>query len=141
MLPSRAARSLTKSLVNLTGPTVRPEVNNALLYVRSRSGTSVSCTRRVPPTALTPFKPVSRVLQRYASTTSPYDHIDKRKEEGVAKMHIEPHPEAVSVDSTVRHVMREEGVEDQERDIDMLAGVKSDLVRRKTALAILLCMR
>lgn len=141
MLRSRAARSLTKSLANLTGPTVRPDVNNALLHVRGNSGTSVTCTRRVPPAALTPFKPVCRVLQRYASTHTPYDHIDKRQEEGIAKMPLEQHPEAVSVDSTVRHVMREEGVENQERDIDMLAGVKSDLVRRKTALAILGCTR
>lgn len=128
MLRSRAARSFTKSLVSFTGSTIRPEVKNALLHARGHSHTSVSCIRRVPPTALAPFKPVSRVLQRSASTGPPYDHIDKKKEEGVAKTTIEPHPEEVSVDSTVRHVMREEGVEEQERDTDMLAGVKADLV-------------
>ena len=133
MLRSGAARSLTKSLVNFTGSTIRPEVNSALLHARGHSSKSVSCIRRVPPTALASFKPVSRVLQRCATTSPPYDHIDKKKEEGIAKTAIEPHPEEVSVDSTVRHVMREEGVEDRERDVDMLAGVKADLVRRKAA--------
>ena len=72
-------------------------------------------------------------LQRYATTThpgpgTPYDHIDKKHEAKVANKEIESHPEEVSTHSSVRYVLGEEGVEDKESDVDMLAGVKSDLV-------------
>ncbi|MCJ1472239.1 hypothetical protein MMC13_000886 [Lambiella insularis] len=68
-------------------------------------------------------------MQRYASTKpgTPFDHIDKKHEEAVAQGTLEPHPEQVSPMSSVRQVMHEEGVDDGERDVDMLAGVKSDL--------------
>lgn len=60
---------------------------------------------------------------------TPFDHIDKKHEEKVAKSTIEPHSSAVSPSSSVRHVLGEEGVvDDKEREIDMLAGVKADLV-------------
>ena len=89
--------------------------------------------RRPSRLAINPHKPISAALQRYATTVptgpgTPFDHIDKKHEQEVAKSPLEPHPDEVSVDSSVRHVFREEGVENKEDDIDMLAGVKSDLV-------------
>lgn len=57
-----------------------------------------------------------------------FDHIDEKAEMARAKEEIDPDPDAVSIDSSVRHVFGEEGVEDQEKDTDMLAGVKADLV-------------
>ena len=41
---------------------------------------------------------------------------------------LESHPEEVSVSSSIHQVFHEKGVEDAEKDEDMLAGVKSDLV-------------
>ena len=41
---------------------------------------------------------------------------------------IVPHPEEVSATSTVHEVFHEKGVEEVEKDEDMLAGVKADLV-------------
>jgi len=72
-------------------------------------------------------------LQRYATSVptgpgTPFDHIDKKHEGKVAKKPLEPHPDDVSPASSVRHVLGEEGVEDKEKDVDMLAGVKADLV-------------
>ena len=80
--------------------------------------------------ALVAYHPVKKALQRYASTqpATPYDHIDKKSEQKVAKSELEHHPEAVSTDSSIHPVFHEVGVEDRERDIDMFAGVKSDLV-------------
>lgn len=83
--------------------------------------------------SLAVHKPVTTALQRYASTTSvgpgtAFDKIDKKAEMARAKDEIDPDPDAVSVDSTVRHVFGEEGVEDKEKDTDMLAGVKADFV-------------
>ena len=79
---------------------------------------------------LQPYKATSTALLRYASTKpgTPFDHIDTKEEKKLAKSEIEPNPEEVSELSSVRQVFHEEGVEDKERDVDMLAGVKSDLV-------------
>lgn len=41
---------------------------------------------------------------------------------------IEPHPEEVTASSSVHQVFAEKGVEESEKDEDMLAGVKADLV-------------
>lgn len=41
---------------------------------------------------------------------------------------IEPHPEEVTATSSVHQVFAEKGVEEPEKDEDMLAGVKADLV-------------
>lgn len=89
--------------------------------------------RRPSSLALNPHKPISAALQRYATSVptgsgTPFDHIDKKHEKKVAKSTIEPHPSDISSSSSVRHVLGEEGVEDKERDVDMLAGVKADLV-------------
>ena len=46
----------------------------------------------------------------------------------MAKKKIEPHPEEVSVDSSVHQVFHEKGTNDEEEDVEMLAGVWSDIV-------------
>ena len=66
-------------------------------------------------------------LQRYATATKPLsDRIDKKAEAKIAKEKLEPHPEEVSLGSSVVHAM--DMPSSKERDIDMLAGVKADLV-------------
>lgn len=59
---------------------------------------------------------------------TPFDHIDQKREEKLAKSEIDVDPKNVSSDSSVRHVFGEEGVEEEEDQTDMLAGVKQDLV-------------
>ena len=82
-----------------------------------------------PPTslALTTFKPFTTSLQRYATA----DHIDIKHEKRVASEELEKHPDEVSSTSSVHQIFHEQGVEDQpkEKEDDMLAGVKHDLVR------------
>ena len=75
-------------------------------------------------------KPACLALSRQASTHAvpPGEQINTKREEKIAEKPIEPDPGAVSIDSSVRHMFHEEGVEEQEPDTDMLAGVKSDLV-------------
>ena len=41
---------------------------------------------------------------------------------------IEPHPEEVTSTSSVHPVFGEKGVEEEEKDEDMLAGIKADIV-------------
>ena len=69
-------------------------------------------------------------LQRYSTHPgNPYDKIDKKHEEAVEQEKIEAHPEEVSAVSSVHQVFEEKGVEEEEKDEDMLAGVKADFVR------------
>lgn len=79
--------------------------------------------------ALTLYKPLSTSLQHYATHPgNPFDKIDKKHEEVVEHEKLEPHPEEVSTTSSVHQVLHEKGVEEAEKDEDMLAGVKADLV-------------
>lgn len=79
--------------------------------------------------ALVPHKPFGISLQRYATHPgNPFDKIDKKHEEVLEHEKIEPHPDEVSVNSSVHQVFSEKGVEEAEKDEDMLAGVKADFV-------------
>jgi hypothetical protein len=50
------------------------------------------------------------------------------EEKALGEERLEAHPEEVSAVSSVHQVSHEKATEDPEEDIDMLAGVKSDLV-------------
>ena len=81
------------------------------------------------PLALVAHKPFTTSLQRYATHPGgPFDKIDKKHEEEVEYEKIVPHPEEVSATSSVHEVFHEKGIEEVEKDEDMLAGVKADLV-------------
>ena len=75
--------------------------------------------------ALVLRKPFSTSLQRYSG---PYDHPDYEREKELGQRRLMPNPEEVSPTSSVHQVFHEKGVEDQEKDEDMLAGVKADIV-------------
>jgi len=79
---------------------------------------------------MAPYRPVTVALRQYATPTgygTAYDKIDKKAEEQLAKKPLEAHPEAVSTSSTTRPVFTEQGVEEQERDVDMMASVRQDV--------------
>ena len=109
-----------------TSSPVRSELASASLQARLHSLARQSRVKAPSKLALLPFRPCSLALQRYASTIDP---LSQRSEDKTGNTELEHHPEAVSTESSVRHVFREEGVDEQEKDVDMLAGIKSDLVR------------
>lgn len=75
---------------------------------------------------ITEYRPRSLAIQWYATTSGPpFDHIDAKKEAKIAGKKLEVDPEDVSTNSSVRSVF-EEGQGQEE--VDMLAGVKQDLV-------------
>lgn len=86
-------------------------------------------TLRPSRLALTNYKPFTTSLQRYQIA----DHPDNKHDKDVAKTPLERHPEEVSTTSSVHQVFHEQGVEDEgrEKDEDMLAGVKHDLVSNR----------
>lgn len=137
MLRNGAARALARSSWKPTASTSRNSCTLSPLRARTAYSNSAVSHRRPSSLALKSHKPVSASLQRYATGAptgaptgpgTPFDHINKKHEEKIAKKGLEPHPDEVSAGSSVRHVMGEEGVEEKERDVDMLAGVKADLV-------------
>ncbi|KAL8683539.1 MAG: hypothetical protein Q9186_000451 [Xanthomendoza sp. 1 TL-2023] len=81
--------------------------------------------RRSITLALTAYRPLSTSLQRCADI--PADKIDKKHEKAVAGEELEPHPEEVSMASSVHQVFEEKGTPETEKEEDMLAGVYSDI--------------
>lgn len=134
MFRAGAPRSVTRYLANVTPSTSRlshiPTISRAQLNSSARA----LGVKRPTALAVAAHKPTATALIRYASTHpgNAFDHIDKKREEKIAKTEIEPEPDAVSIDSSVRHVFSgeggEKGVEEGEKETDMLAGVKQDLV-------------
>ena len=124
MIRAGAPRSITQSLTHATQcATRRP-------YIPTLAKAQLTSSARPSSLALAARKPSATALQRFASTHpgTAFDHIDKKREDKLGKSEIEADPDAVSIDSSVRHVFREEGVEEREKETDMLAGVKQDLV-------------
>jgi len=66
------------------------------------------------------------VFQR-SVTSTPWDKIDKEKEDKIAHMKIKPHPELVSTTSSTHSILHAHATPDPERDVDMMAGIKHDL--------------
>ena len=134
MLRSCHASSLARSsLRSVTRSSIRGHVNNA-----TRDGLISPLNRLVNhrspvTTALSVYKPFSTSLLRLAQT---YDKIDRKHEEELEHEKLVPHPEEVSPTSTVHEVFHEKGVEDPEKDEDMLAGMKSDWVGALNAICM-----
>ena len=116
MIRPVAAGPLSRAL-QLARPSVRASINRP---------TRPSVTLRRSRLALTSFKPFTTSLQCYQTA----DHVDIKHEKKVGKAPLEKHPEEVSGDSSMHPVLTEHGAEDaeQEKDIDMLADLKHDMV-------------
>jgi hypothetical protein len=121
---TRTFRALHTKPTSTIRPLSTSSVLKSQLRVRSNASTSSAIL------ALSIRRPASNALVRFASTVAanPYDKINAKAENKIGSKELEKNPEEVSVGSSVRHVLHEEGVEAPERDVDMLAGVKSDLV-------------
>lgn len=113
-------RSLAKSNSQSTAIHASPH------SIKLRSINSARARKPVT-TAIATYKPFSTSLQRYAS---PYDHVDKKHEDQVEHEKLEAHPDQVSSTSSVHPIFHEQGVEEPEKDRDMLADVWSDWVSR-----------
>lgn len=77
-------------------------------------------------------KPLATSATRfYTRTHVLQDKIDVKHEKEVAKHKISPHPELVSSGSSSHPVFGEVGAQEQPDDTDMMAGIRSDMVRRR----------
>lgn len=130
MLQSGGAASLSRASLRYVSSTTARSTSNLAhaSNLRQKAPRFIGAQSRAP-LALVPHKPFTTSLQRYATHPgNPFDKIDKKHEEALEHEKIEPHPQEVSTMSTVHQVFHEKGVEEPEKDEDMLAGVKADLV-------------
>lgn len=123
MLRTNAARAAFRAL------------NTAPAATRSSFTTSQNVPRlasqliKSRPTALA--KPLSMALTRYQTTGGSLnnpDRIDSRHEQEVAKAKLKADPSIVSSTSSTHAVFSEVATPEEEKDVDMMAGVKGDLV-------------
>lgn len=99
------------------------------------------CAAARRPQALALAKPL--LISRFADERKPgsFDQIDTKHEQDIRGKTITPHPELVSSSSSVHPVNSEIGVEESgERETDMMAGVKADMVRIPHAKLMLTCI-
>ncbi|KAI9814572.1 MAG: hypothetical protein M1827_003127 [Pycnora praestabilis] len=137
MLRTGATRSLIRSLTTSTRSTTRATYNAACFKAQLTSTVRSLSSRRSPSFALSPHKPITTALQRYATTGpgTPYDHIDAKREDRIGHKTINPDPDSVSVDSSTISVF--EGKEGEEqKESPMLAGVYQDLRTIKETFAL-----
>jgi hypothetical protein len=123
MLRTGASRLALRSIA---APTARPAsrlVNRAPSAQWTTEFSSL-CSKRpsVPPMAQ--FKPIQAAVSRRTLAAK----IDKEAEKKYAQEKIKPTPELVSTTSSVHSMFTEVGTPEPERDIDMMAGIKHDVV-------------
>ncbi|TVY53306.1 hypothetical protein LCER1_G007915 [Lachnellula cervina] len=123
MLRTTATRSLVKSFAKV--PTSRSSYSAASATFRNASPLRQLSNKRPQVLASLPRPNRGPVLFATTKAGPPYDKIDTKSEEKVAKAVLEPHPEAVSTASSAIPVL-ERGPK-KEDDADMMAGIKSDV--------------
>lgn len=82
-------------------------------------------TRRPQTSQLARITPVQTSISRRSVTQD-----QKKAEERYAHEKLVPTPETVSTTSTIHPFLSEHGVENPQNDVDMMKGVKSDIVSR-----------
>ncbi|CAF9922123.1 hypothetical protein IMSHALPRED_005351 [Imshaugia aleurites] len=140
MIRPRGAASLSRaSLCYASFTSARTTSNLAHASVLRKQVHRLIGAQSRAPLALVPHKPFSTSLQRYATHPgNPFENkLDKKHEEVVEKEKLEVHPEEVSESSSYHQLFHEKGVEEkEEKDEDMLAGVKADLQTIKATFAL-----
>jgi hypothetical protein len=80
--------------------------------------------KRPQVSALAQLKPVQTALLRRSFA----DKIDREAEKKYAQEKLEPSPELVSSTSSMHPILGEVGQPPPVRDVDMMAGIKGDVV-------------
>ncbi|KAF2720193.1 hypothetical protein K431DRAFT_286035 [Polychaeton citri CBS 116435] len=118
MLRSGASRQLFRSL-NAT--------SSVTLKASARSQLATHALRR--PAAVAAARPLmlQQQLRAFADARKEVDQINLEAEHKASEKTLKPHPELVSTSSSTHPITSEVGVENEEKDVDMMAGIKHDL--------------
>ncbi|KAK0513906.1 hypothetical protein JMJ35_003628 [Cladonia borealis] len=134
MLRSGSAASLTRSSFRYVSSPISRRTSTLTGVSRLRPLVQRNLVPQKPSgLALVLRQPLSTSLQRYAG---PYDHPNYEREKEVGQRKLVAVPEEVSDTSSVHEVFHEKGVEEEEKDEDMLAGVKADFITIKETFAL-----
>lgn len=126
MLRSGSAASFTRSSLRYVSSPISRRTSTLTGVSRLRPLVHRNLVPQKPSRLALVFRqPLSTSLQR---NSGPYDHPDYEREKEVGQRKLVPVPEDVSATSSVHEVFHEKGVEEEEKDEDMLAGVKADFV-------------
>jgi hypothetical protein len=118
---SRSSYSAASPIFRASILVVRPE------STRPRAPQPLQKCRTSPSTSTTTLF--------YSTKSRPsFDKPDVNAEKKLAGKKLKPHPEAVSSDSTVRHVF--EGEQRKEESNEMLSGIKSDIATVKETFSL-----
>jgi hypothetical protein len=79
--------------------------------------------------ALAVYRPTPRALTRYAHTNIMTVKQAREHEAVLGKERLPAYPALVSTESSIHQVSSEVGVPETEKDVDMMAGIRSDFVR------------
>lgn len=120
-----AARSIPRSLSTITSPSSRSLLNNNAF--RAPLNTFARPAKASTRLSLIPRKPLATSIVRYQHNVTGITG-GKAFEEAYAKEKLPETPQIVSPSSSVHGVQSEVGVGDNEHDVDMMAGIKSDFV-------------
>jgi hypothetical protein len=120
-----AARSIPRALSNVTTTNSRSLLNNNAF--RAPLNTLARPTRASARLSLVPRKPLATSLVRYQHNVTGITG-GKAVEEAYAKEKLPVTPQTVSASSSVHGVRPGAGAENEEHDVDMMAGIKSDFV-------------
>jgi hypothetical protein len=111
---------------------------NGLGAAHKTQPSSKLCTLSNTARPLAVGRPMTLALAHYATKKAPMDKVNKRAEKKLADMKLKAEPTLVSSSSSVHPVFGEVGMaEEKNKDADMMAGVKNDLVSRRLSLCIL----
>jgi len=116
-----AARSIPRSLSTISTANSRSVLSNNAF--RAHLNTLTRPSKASKPLALVLRKPFVTSLVRYQRTGITGG---KEIEEAYAKEKVPSTPEIVSTESSIHHVQGEVGVDNDEHDVDMMAGIRSD---------------
>jgi hypothetical protein len=129
MLRSGAGRSALRSLVSAASSVSRTPVRSTFSKAQLVSPLGSASARRPQLLSLVAYRPISASVQRYASLGG----IDRKHEEALSKLKLQAHPDTVAAGPGAILDLPEE------KDIDMLKGVKADMVRLPFAVSLSLC--
>lgn len=132
MFRSTPGRLLVRSVSSVPAS----QYSYSTAYASFRRVASIRQLNNKRPQVLPSFLQPGVTSLLYATKSEPpYDRIDLKQEAKVAEKPITPHPDEVSLGSSVRHVF-EEGQAPKQDDDQMLGGLKSDLKTIKETFAL-----
>jgi len=123
MLRSAAPRSLLKSFAKV--PIARPSYSAASVQFRNARPLRQLNNNRPQVRIAIPRLTTTQRLYATNKAGPPFDVIDEKAEQKIAKTEIEAHPSEVSEESSVRHVF--EGGQSEQKGDAMTGAIKADL--------------